>query len=118
MWKMTCGSWPMASEHPNSENPPPPGKPFRDAAVCLKRRQRRPAKSPFTVDEHALVVAEVAELVGFDLVLLGFVVVHVAFTRAESPGAFDDALFAKKVGGLNCVAFIGSTEHHAVAEIQ
>jgi len=70
------------------------------------------------MDEHAFVVSKVAELVRLDLVFLGFVVVHVPFTCAESPGASDDALFAKKVGGLNRVAFIGSTEDHAIAQIQ
>lgn len=37
------------------------------------------------MDEHALVVAEVAEFVQLDFVLLGFGVVHVAFAGAESP---------------------------------
>ena len=42
-------------------------------------------KTAFTMDKDALVVAEIAELVRFDFVLFGFVVIHVAFSSAVTP---------------------------------
>ena len=51
---------------------------------CLQR-ENHAAILPFASNEHALVVAEVAEFVQLDFVLLGFGVVHVAFAGAESP---------------------------------
>ncbi len=70
------------------------------------------------MDEYALVVAEIAELMRFDLVLLGFGVVDVALAGAESPRAFHHALLAKKIGGLHGIGFVRGAENHPVAEIQ
>jgi hypothetical protein len=66
----------------------------------LQRRERYPVKTPFAMDDHAFVVAEVA------------------FAGAESPGAFDDAFFADEVGGLDGVGLVGGAEDHAVSEIE
>ena len=63
-------------------------------------------------------VAEIAELVRFNFVLLGFGVVDVAFAHAVAPRAFYDPLLADEVGGLNRVSFVGRAEDEAVAEIQ
>ena len=70
------------------------------------------------MDEHAFVVAEVAELVRLDLVFLGLGIVYVTFAGVEAPGAFDDAFFADEVGGLDGVGLVGGAEDHAVAEIE
>jgi len=67
------------------------------------------------MDEDALVVAEIAELVWFDFVLLGFGVVHVVLVGAESPRPFYHALLADEVGGLNGIGFIGGAEDEAIA---
>ena len=69
------------------------------------------------MDENALVVAEIAEFVRFDLVFLGFGVVDVPLPGAESPGAFHHALFADEVGGLNGVCLISGAEDEPVAEV-
>lgn len=63
-------------------------------------------------------VAEVAEFVWFDFVFFGFGVIDVAFAGAEAPGAFDDALFADEVGGLDGVGLVGGAEDHAVAKVE
>ena len=42
-------------------------------------------KTAFAVDEHTLVIAEVAELVRLDFVFLRFVVIHIAFSGAVTP---------------------------------
>ena len=76
------------------------------------------AESSFAVDEHALMVAKIAELVRFDFVFLDFVVIHIALACTEAPRAFDDALLAEKIGSLDGVGFIGGAEDHAIAEIQ
>ena len=75
-------------------------------------------KAFFTVDDDALMVAQTAQLMRFDLVLLGFGIVHVAFTGAEPPRALHHAFLAKKVSSLNGIGFVGSAEDHPVAEIQ
>ena len=100
------------------ENVFPNRKPFCDARICLKRRQYHAAETAFAMDENTLVIAQVAELVRFDFVFFGFGVVHVAFAGAEAPGAFDDALFADEVGGLDGVGLVGGAEDHAVAEVE
>ena len=68
------------------------------------------------MNHHTLVVTKIAELVRFDFVLLGFVVVHVALAGTESPRALYDTLFAEKIGGLNRIGFVGCPEDHSVAE--
>jgi len=85
----------------------PSRKPLCDASVRFEGWQGDATETPLAVDEHALVVAKVSELVRFDFVLLNFVVVHVAPSSIESPRALDDAFLAEKVGGLDCIAFIG-----------
>ena len=92
--------------------------PFRNVSVRLQRRKHYPTKASLTMDEDALVVAEIAKLVGFDFVFLGFGVIDVAFAGAEAPGTFDYALFANEVGGLDRVGLVGGTEDHAVAEVE
>lgn len=67
------------------KQPSPPRKPLCDFSIWLNWRQCHAAEAAFTVDEHALVVAEIAEFVRFDFVFLGFGVVHVALAGAESP---------------------------------
>jgi hypothetical protein len=37
------------------------------------------------MNQHALVIAEIAEFMGLDFVFFGFVIIHVALTGAESP---------------------------------
>jgi hypothetical protein len=63
----------------------PPRKPFRNRPVGLQRRKCYAAKTAFAVDNNALVVAEIAELVRLDFVFLGFVVIHVAFSGTVAP---------------------------------
>ena len=63
-------------------------------------------------------VAEIAELVRFDLVLLGFGVVRVRLSGAVAPRAFHDALLAQEVSGLHRIGFVGSAEDEAITKIQ
>ena len=63
-------------------------------------------------------VAEIAELVRFDFVFLGFVVIHIAFASTVTPRAFYDPFFADEIGGLNGIGFVGRAKHHPVAKIQ
>ena len=93
-------------------------EPVGNSSICLQRRKRHTTKATFAMDEHAFVVAEVAEFVRFDFVFFGFGVVHVALAGAESPRAFHHALFADEIGGLNGVAFVGGAEDEPVAEIE
>ena len=76
------------------------------------------AKSSLAMDQHALVIPEIAELVRFDFVFLGFVVIHIAFAAAVTPRAFDDPLLAEKIRALHGVLLVGGTENHPVTEIQ
>src|SRR5690348_12856069 len=93
-------------------------KPRSHRAIWFKWREHGLLEATFAVDDDALIVAKVAEFVWLYLVLLSFIVVHIAFARAESPGAFDDALLAEKISGLHRISFVGGSEDHAVAEIQ
>jgi len=70
------------------------------------------------VNQHALVVAEIAEFVRFDFVLFGFGVVDIAFTGTVSPGAFDHALFAEEVSCLDGVSLICAAKDDPIAQIQ
>jgi hypothetical protein len=70
------------------------------------------------MNKNALMVAEIAELVRFDFVFLGFVVVHVSFAGTVTPGAFYDALLADEIGGLKGIGFVGGAENHPVTKIQ
>ena len=63
-------------------------------------------------------IAELAEFVGFDFVFLGLRVIHIAFAGTGTPRAFHHRFFAKKIGGLNRVGFVGAAKNHPVAEIQ
>jgi len=63
-------------------------------------------------------VPEIAELVRLDFVFLGFVVVHIAFAAAVTPGAFHHPLFADEIGGLHGVGFVGGPENHPVPQVQ
>ena len=65
-----------------SKESAPSRKPFRYVPVELQWRQGHSPKAALAVDEDALVVAQVAELVGFDFVFFGFRVVDVALTGA------------------------------------
>lgn len=67
---------------------------------------------------HPLVIAEIAKLVGFDFVSLGFGVVHVALACAEAPRTLHNAFPAEKIGGLDGISLIGGAEDHSVAEVQ
>jgi len=60
---------------------PPDRKPFGDFAGRFQRRQRQALESLFTVNQHAFVVAEIAELVRFDFVFLHFGKIYRAFSR-------------------------------------
>src|SRR6266581_8442392 len=91
--------------------------PGRQRAVRFQRWQRHTPKTALAVNQDALVIAEIAELVRLDSVLLGLGVVDVAPACAETPRAFDHALLANEISGLNCVGFVGSPEDQAVAEI-
>jgi len=55
-------------------------------------------------------VTEIAELVRFDFVFLGFGVVHILPSGTVSSRAFHDALLAEKIGGLDCVSLVGGAE--------
>ena len=68
-----------------SEPPPQLGEPRRRFPVGFERRQGHTAEAAFAVDKDALVVAKVAELVGFQFVFLSFGVVHVPLTGAKAP---------------------------------
>src|ERR1043166_8132945 len=70
------------------------------------------------MNQNALVVAEVAELVWLNLVLLGLGVIHSSLACAVAPGALDDALLAEKVRGLDGIGFLGGAENETVAEIE
>jgi hypothetical protein len=70
------------------------------------------------MDKHALVVPQIAQFVGLYFVFLRFGVVDVALAGAESRSAFHQPLFAKKIGGLDGIGFIGGAEDHPVPEIQ
>ena len=63
----------------------PPRKPFCNCSVRFERRERNPPKTPFAMDQNALVVAEIAELVRLDFVFLGFVVIYVAPASTVTP---------------------------------
>ena len=63
------------------------------------------------MDEHALVVTEIAELVWFDFVLLGLVVINIALAGAVTPRAFYNPRFADEIGGLHRVGFVGGSEN-------
>jgi hypothetical protein len=101
----------------NSEQLSPPRKPFGDRAIRFQRRERDLAESLFTMDEHTFVIAEFAEFVGFDFVLLGFGVIHAALSGAGTPRAFHHLLFAKKIGGLDGIGFVGGAKNHPIAKI-
>src|SRR6266853_5088047 len=51
---------------------PPPFEPRRDLSVRLQWREEDLFESVLAMNQHTLVVAEVAELVWFNFVLLGF----------------------------------------------
>ena len=70
------------------------------------------------MDEDALVVTEIAQLVRLDFVLFDFGVVDVAFPGAMAPRAFHDGLLAEKISRLDGVSFIGRPEDETVAEVQ
>jgi hypothetical protein len=59
----------------------PARKPLCHCPVRFQRRQNNTPKSSLAVDEHAFVVAEIAELVRFDFVLVGFGEIHAALSR-------------------------------------
>src|SRR5205809_2907331 len=84
--------------------------PARHRAVRFQRRQSHAPKTALAVNEDALVIAEIAEFVRLDSVLLSLGVVDVAPACAETPRAFDHALLANEISGLNCVGFVGSPE--------
>jgi len=63
----------------------PPREPFGYCAVRLEWAERYAPKSPFAMNNNALVVAEIAKFMGFDLVFFGFVVIHIAFSGAVTP---------------------------------
>ena len=62
-------------------------------------------------------VAEIAELVRFDFMFLGFGIVYVTLASAETPRTLHDALLAKKISGLDGVGFVGSPKDHSVAKV-
>ena len=57
----------------------PTGEPGRNFSVRFERRQGRAPESALTMDEDALVVAEIAEFVRRDFVLFGFGAIDVPF---------------------------------------
>ena len=61
---------------------PPPFEPGRDLSVRLQWREEDLLESILAMDQHALVVAEVAELVRFNFVFLGFGIIDVALAGA------------------------------------
>ena len=75
-------------------------------------------KTAFAVDEHTLVIAEVAKFVRFDLVFLGFGKIHTALASTRTPRPFDHLFFAQEIGGLNGIRFIGGAENHPVAQVE
>ena len=60
---------------------PPDRKPFGDFSGGFQGRQREALKPSFTVNQHAFMVAEIAELVRFDFVFLHFGKIHRALSR-------------------------------------
>ena len=75
---------------------PPPREPFGYFPIRLQRWKRHSAKAVFAVDEDALVVTEIAELVWFDFVFFGFGIIDVPPAGTESPRPFHHSL-----AGLN-----------------
>ena len=63
----------------------PPREPFGYCAVRLEWAERYAPKSPFAMNDNALMVAEIAELVWLNFVFFGFVVIHIAFSGAVTP---------------------------------
>src|SRR6266700_4133955 len=92
--------------------------PTRHRSVRFQRRQRHAPKSALAVNENALVIAEIAEFVRLDSVLLSLGVVDAAPAGAVAPGPFHDTSFAEEVGGLNGIGFVGGTENYPVTKIQ
>jgi hypothetical protein len=68
--------------------------------------------------EDAFMIAEFAELVRFDFVFLGLRIIDAALAGTGTPCPLHDLFFAKKIGGLHGVGFIGRPENHSVAKIQ
>lgn len=70
------------------------------------------------MDNYALMIAKISEFMRLDLMFFSFGIVHGAFAGTEAPGAFNHALFADEVGGLNRVSLVGSTEAETVPEVE
>ena len=75
----------MVTAASDSKHFSPPRKPFSNCSVRFERRERNPPKTPFAMNQNALVVAEIAELVRLDFVFLGFVVIHIPFPGTVTP---------------------------------
>src|SRR5438552_3223516 len=80
--------------------------PARHRSVRFQRRQCHAPETAIAVNEDALVVAEIAEFVRLDSVLLCLGVVHVPPAGAETPRALDHAFLAYEISGLNRVGFV------------
>jgi hypothetical protein len=74
--------------------------------------------SALAMDEDALVIAQVAQNVRFDLVLVHLVVVPRASAAGVTPRTFDDGSLAKEVGALHSVRLVRSAKNQPVAKIQ
>ena len=107
-----------AAHRRSTEEPSPCGKPARDGTIRLQRWQVHTPMSALAMDEDALVIAQVAQNVRFDLVLVHLVVVPRAFAAGVTPRTFDDGSLAKEVGALHSVRLVRGAKNQPVAKIQ
>ncbi len=70
------------------------------------------------MNKNALVVAEGAELMWLDFVLLVFGIIDGAFARGVAPRTLYDPLLAEKVSRLNGVGLVATAEDDPIAQIQ
>ena len=74
--------------------------------------------SALAMDEDALVIAQVAQNMRLDLVLIDLIVIARPFAAGVTPRTFDDGSLAKEVGALHSVRLVRGAKNQPVAKIQ
>lgn len=68
-----------------SYQPPPPRKPTWNFSIWFQRPQRHAAKAALAMNEHTLMVTEIAKLVRFDFMFFSFGIIDIALAGAKTP---------------------------------